>query len=235
VKPLWVGNRKELPDYASELAARQGGRMPQGVFGIKFPDAKRLKDAGQEFVYFDHAYFDRGWHRGNFRAIRNGLHLTSPITRPDDRLKRWNVQIKPWKKSGSEIIVIPPSETQTAIYECKDWLPATLDKLKLATDRRIIVKAKDDKRLLQFYLDTAHALVTYASVAGVEAAIAGVPVFATENCPAWQVSAGPLDRIEKPVYAENRHQWACGLAYASWNWDEMKTVKWDNYRYETCA
>jgi len=231
MKPLWIGNRKELPEYALELSRYRHGQMPPGIMGI--PDATRMSKSVKEWVYFDHSYFKRGWQLGNFRAVRNGLHLTSPIIRPDDRLKKWDVQIKPWRKSGSEIIVIPPTEAQTAYYDCGDWMPKTLAKLKQVTDRRVIIKAKDDKRLLLFYLETAHALVTFASVAGVEAAIAGVPVFATENCPAWQVSAGSLDNIEKPHYAENRHQWACGLAYASWNWGEIRNVRWHDYRYQT--
>jgi hypothetical protein len=234
MNPLWVGNRKELPDWCSGLAVRQGGTMPLGVFGIIKPDAREMLIRGGEWVYFDHSYFDRGWHRSNFRAIRNQLHLTHLLDRPTDRFAKWGVEIKPWRRSGAEVVVIPPSASQTAVYGCDAWKDEAIYRLMACTDRPILVKAKDDKKPLEKWLETAWAVVTYASVAGVEAALAGVPVFSTQNCPSCPINAGALEDIEHPMYAENREQWAASLTYASWNWEETKSVKWKDYRYELC-
>jgi len=235
MKPLSDVNRKELPDFCRKVSKKQGGGMPEGIFGIKFPAAKEAIAAGRDFVYFDHSYFNRGWHTGNFRAIRNGLHLTELIDRPSDRLKKFNVVIEPWRKSGREIVIIPPSDTQTSVYECHDWLINTESKLSQITDRPVTCKSTKNTSLRDFLSD-AWAVVTYASVAGVEAALMGVPVFSTEKCPSWPINSGKLDDIETPEYPDFREQWASGLCYASWNWSEIESVKWGDYRYETlCA
>ena len=38
--------------------------------------------------------FRRGWHTGNFRAIRNNVHLTHIVPSKTDRLKKYEVQIE---------------------------------------------------------------------------------------------------------------------------------------------
>jgi hypothetical protein len=58
----------------------------------------------------------------------------------------------------------------------------------------------------------------------------GVPVFVGERDPALPVSSGPLEKIESPEFPE-RHEWACSLAYASWNSQEIGQVDWIDYDY----
>lgn len=232
MNPLWVGNRKELPDWCSQMAYKQGGKMPRGVFGIINPDAAEMLRNGGEWVYFDHSYFNRGWSNSTFRAIRNGLHLTEQLDRPTDRFATWGVEIKPWRKSGGPVVVIPPSETQAKVYGCGGWLGQTVDILDTATDRKIVVKPKESPKPLAQWLEEAWCVVTYASTAGVEAALAGVPVFSTKHCPSHPVNAGELRDIEAPKYADNREPWAASLTYACWHWGEVANVKWDDYRYE---
>lgn len=231
MRPLWVGNRKELPVFAEQIAQRHGGKMPPGAFGILNGYAKRYLDDGDDFVYFDHAYFKRGWQESNFRAIRNGLHLTKMLDRPKDRLDKWGVKIEPWRKSGTEIVIIPPSDAQKAVYGCDDWLIGIEAKLAEITDRPVTCKASKNSALRDFLVD-AWAVVTFASVAGVEAALMGVPVFSTERCPSWPICAGPLERIDTPEYSDARAEWAASLTYATWNWDEMERVRWEDYNYE---
>jgi hypothetical protein len=231
---LWVGNRKELPAFASQCAARQGGSIPQPVMGILNGDAIRCIKEGGEWIYFDHAYFNRGWHRSNFRVCRNGLHMTEQLIRPPDRFDRTGYEVEPWRKTGREIVIIPPTDAQMAVYGNHEWLLRTETRLCEITDRPVTCK-RDKSTSLRQFLDDAWAVVTYASVAGVEATLMGVPVFSTEHCPSWPVNSGRLEDIETPTYADNRREWASSLAYASWNWDEMKSIKWDDYRYELCA
>jgi hypothetical protein len=76
-------------------------------------------------------------------------------------------------------------------------------------------------------------VVTFASVAGLEAAMAGYPVFASERCCAYPVSAGPLERIETPEYLD-RMPWLHSLAYAQWDLRELPKIDLEEYDY-TCA
>lgn len=227
-----------IPDWAREDARKQGGSIPETVFGIRdtYPGstvniAKDHLNGRKEWVYFDHSYFCRGWEKGNFRAVRNGLHLTELLDRPDDRLSRFKVEIEPWRRTGLEVVIIPPSAAQVNVYGCSDWLMRMQARLPEITDRPVVTKYGKENKLREFCSD-AWAVVTYASVAGVEAALMGIPVFSTERCPSWPVNAGQIEDIETPEYSDARREWACSLSYASWNVEDMHKTKWTDYRYE---
>lgn len=211
----------------------------QGFDGYNYPVVVGLVDGrspgfvrdGTNFLYGDHAYFNRGWEKANFRLIRNAHHLSYVVPRPDDRLKKHGAVIEPWRKSGRNIVVIPPSEYYWPIYGLKEWLDKTLATLKTVTDRKVHVKSGKG-RLRECLLEEqdAFAVVCCLSVAGMEAALMGVPVFSTSHCCSWPVNAGPLEKIESPEYVE-RHEWACSLAYASWHCSEFETIDFKDYRY----
>ena len=229
------GTRKQLAAACATICTEQGGTMPEAIFGIRDGKVKAAREAAREYVYFDHSYFRRGWNNGNFRAVRNDIHLTELLDRPDDRMKKFGVEIEPWRRTGTEIVIIPPSQFQLAVYPCADWLCNIETLLHQVTDRPVICKTGKMQSLREFCKD-AWAVVTYASVAGVEAALMGIPVFSTPNCPSYPVNAGRIQDIENPRYVDYRAKLAAGLAYASWHWDEVKHIKWDNYRYEMlCA
>ena len=214
------------------VARKQGyeGYLHLGLVGNNIVN---LVKAGGEFVYVDHAYFKRGWEKGHFRVCRNELHQTKIFSRPDDRMKKWGVNVEPWRKKGNKVVIIPPSPFQNYIAEM-NWAEKTEKRLKEITSRPTVIKW--EKGGLREYLADAWAVVTWASVAGVEAALMGVPVFAGERCPALPVSAGPLEKIETPEYAENRHEWACSLSYATWSWDEVEKINFKDYWYDMrCA
>lgn len=219
----------------------------QGFSGYSYPVVVGLVDGRSptlvkdkaDFLYGDHAYFNRGWSNRNFRLIRNGHHQTQTVPRPDDRFKKSGVVIEPWRKSGRSIVVIPPSEYYYPIYGVKEWLSSTLATLKEVTDRKVHVKSGKG-RLRECLLEEqdAFAVVCCMSVAGMEAALMGVPVFSTPQCCSWPVNAGPLEKIESPEYMD-RHAWACSLAYASWHASEFESIDFRDYHYslkeEICA
>ena len=75
--------------------------------------------------------------------------------------------------------------------------------------------------------------MTYGSVAGIEAAILGIPVFSGPICPTLPISAGTLEQIENPTLHERR-PWLCSLAYANWRISEIPKIHLEDYNY-TCA
>lgn len=231
---LTAYTKGQLPGWIATAAKKQGHLPPDIILGINDDKARDAMDAGRDFIFLDHAYFRRGWERGNFRAVRSEVHLTRILPRPADRLEKYGVTIEPWRRTGTEIIVIPPSERQQAVYRCAGWTDRMLQQLDAITERPVRVKWGKFSSLREWLAD-AWAVVTYASVAGVEATLMGVPVFGTPRCPSWPVCAGPIERIETPDYSEARHEWACSLAYASWHMDELNEVQWKDYQYGRCG
>lgn len=220
----------ELQNWIQQYQSQGGGRLPV-IVGLVDPRNIKFGREGTDFLYADHAYFDRGWNKHHFRLIRKAHHLTRVLPRPDDRLKKWKVNIEPWRKGGRDIVVIPPSTFYMDLYGMRDWQRATIEELGRHTDRKIHVK-ESKGRLRECLLEEhdAHAVVCAISVAGMEAALMGVPVFSTPACCSWPINAGPLEKIESPERPD-RHEWACSLAYASFHADELERIDWRDYDY----
>jgi hypothetical protein len=218
-----------IRDEVERHAKQRGWKAPVvlGLMGGKGGRPSQYR--GSDYLYVDHSYFKRGWEHGHFRLTRGWVHQTAIRQRPDDRMKKFGVKVEPWRKTGHRIVVIPPTPHQAAELKCDNWTTRTEKRLKEVTERPVVVKW--EKGGLREFLADAWAVVTWGSVAGVEAALMGVPVFADQTCPAFPVSAGTLEQIETPTYAENRHEWACSLAYASWHTSEFKQIEFNDYDY----
>jgi hypothetical protein len=226
--PMNVKN--ELKQWITQYQGMCHGSLPVIVGLVDGRNAQFIRD-GTDFLYGDHAYFNRGWDNGNFRVVRGGHHQTKVFKRPDDRLKKLGVQIEPWRKRGRNIVVIPPSTYYETIYGLGGWTERTVGQLRELTERKVHVKSgKGNLPLCLLEEQDAWAVVCCISVAGMEAALMGVPVFSTHRCCSWPVNAGPLENIESPEYPE-RHEWACSLTYASWNVEDLETIDFLDYQY----
>lgn len=185
---------------------------------------------GPPFLYFDNPYFRRDDKSMRFRLIKSATHLTHLL--PEQKGRVIDVpELQPWKPEGrrQHILVIPPSPTQLAVFGCNLWLNGVQKRLKDATSRPVVVKHQKYDPLAP-ELERAFAVVTWASVAGVEAAVAGVPVFSTERCPSWPINAGALEDIERPRRVDRR-EWLRSLGYACWHMDELETLDLETYDY----
>jgi len=197
-------------------------------------DHQRLRDAiaaKRDFLYFDNPYFDRENKSTRFRLIVGASHLTHILPEQPGREQPLLPALKPWREGRRRwrIVVIPPSPTQLQVYGCTSWLQQTLARIKMATNREVWVKEQKYASFPEAIAD-AWAVVTFASVAGVEAAVAGVPVFATERCPAWPITAGTLEEIESPRRPERR-EWLRSLGYACWHMNELEQLDLETYNY----
>jgi len=224
----WV---KEIQHHIS----KQGSKL-ELVRGLIDGRALAAKEAGEDFLYLDHAYFNRDWDNAHFRLIRRGIHLTEVKPRPSDRMAKWHAVILPWKKIGRAIAVVPPSH-YIAQYHGLDqlavpaWFERTRERLDAVTGRPVIVRPKGGPLVPWLAEHDVWAVVTYCSVAGVEAAMAGYPVFSTPQCPSWPVNAGPLEKIDAPEYPE-REPWAASLSYACWCVADLPKMKLKDWDYE---
>lgn len=172
----------------------------------------QCRKEGRSYLYIDHAYFNRGYAGGYFRFCWNHYHTTD--WRPSGKKVP---RVAPWH-DGDTVIVIPPAPMVEKIYQTQGWLKETLNTLAQHTDKRIVIKQKGDGVLADM-LKTAHALVSYGSVAEVEAALAGVPVFTTCG-PSLPVAQTDFSKIETPTFPD-RGEWLSALAGAEWHLSEL--------------
>ncbi len=193
---------------------------------------------GLHFFYIDHAYFDRG-HGHSYRITRNRYEAGNVRKVRDDRLKRLNLDVPPWRKNGRGIIVCPPTEYFMAAHGCPDWLETTLATLRLETDRPIIVREKpkpgEANIPLPQALQDAHALVTHSSNVAIEAACLGTPVFVSPTSAAAPIGQTDIGLIETPRYPK-RDGWLAHLAYSQYSIDEIRDgTAWKLLKYlEEC-
>lgn len=204
--------KEQFPDYPC-------------FFGFDFiPELKGAFASGKPFIFCDHAYFGRGYPNGtiegNFRVILSDIHQRGLI--PRDSPKTFAYEPKEWRK-GEHILVFPPSETITKTLDVHhQWAHCMLRTLKKHTARPVYLKPKHSRYPLTHYLEKAHAVIGYGTVATVEAAMYGVPVFAGPKCPATPIAATDLATIDSPIYPD-REMWFRNLTHSQFHLDEIRS------------
>ena len=182
------------------------------------------------FIFTDMPYFNR-WMGDNrdtchWRVIPDHVHVNPEIygKYPDDRFNQLNVTVKDWRTNGDHILVCPSSPAMERYYGDVNWLEGTLQLLKQHTDRPVRVRHKPRANgtsgpraaAIPFEEDckNAWAVVTLASIAAVEAACLGIPVFTHEKGPGGVLANKDLSKIEEPLMADSaRTLWLNTLAY----------------------
>lgn len=189
-----------------------------------------VKSYPKPFLFTDMPYFNR-WMGDNrdtcyWRVIPNHVHVNPDLydKYPDDRFNQLNVTVKDWRINGDHILVCPSSPAIEQYYGDINWLAGTLQLLKQHTDRPIRVRHKPRANgtsgpraaVIPFEEDckNAWAVVTLASIAAVEAACLGIPVFTHEKGPGGVLANKDLAKIEEPLMADSaRTLWLNTLAY----------------------
>lgn len=231
--------------------------MPGDVFmygalrGL-LPTYIAAKAKGRNVFYGDNGYFLPGKSESSyFRITRNALQhngIGTPSKEDRARAQALGVTLKPWRTSGSHIVVCPPGHLFGATFgfSADAWLEKTLDELKKHTDREIRVRMKvswnDAKPVdiirsstgkpktsvttpLSEDLRGAWALVTHSSNAAVEAVVAGYPVVCTDQCAASAMGTSDIATVESPRTDGDREAWLAVLAANQWTLGEMRSGK----------
>ena len=168
------------------------------------------------------------WHR----IVPNNLQHDQVILRPSDRWNRLGLEVAN-RRRGNTILIVAPDEKPCKFYdiELDAWLKQTIDTIKQHTDRPIVVRERNKSRTdrktnrVENALDDVHAVVTFNSIAGTEAILAGVPVFAmAPSNAARPVSNTDLNCIDNPWFPDRDQvlAWAYHLAYAQFHIDEFR-------------
>jgi len=222
-------------------------KYPIVIFGILRGTGdliKQCKTIKHTYYHIDHAYhFKAKEHEINpifndkmYRITKNGLminYIDKLDNNDHERIKRYKgfYEIKPWKKTGEHIIVLPPSDHVKKWYHIPNWEIETIEKLKKITKRKIIIKIKDDNRSFKEMLSNAWAVVTCQSTAAVDALLEGVPSFCDEMSMAKPVSYTDLSLIETPFYPDNREEWFDSLLANQYFMNEISDgIAWNRIK-----
>ena len=149
--------------------------MMYGALRGLMPTLKQAQAEGRTWLYADNGYLRPG-KSGHFRITRNALQHDGAGDASPDRLERLGLEIKPWRKDGSHVLVCPPDAIYGQLWglDHAKWLQDVLATLRSATDRPVLVrdrsKAGSATEPFAAALRGAWALVTCASNAAVEAA-----------------------------------------------------------------
>jgi len=188
---------------------------------------------GRNFYYIDTGYFGNEKTKLYHRIVKNGLQFNLPIwgACSDDRFLATGTQLRK-KTSGRNILLCPPSQKALNYWDVnlETWILQTTEAIKQYTDRPIVIREKANRQIrtnddtMEMALSRdVHCLVTYNSIAAVEALILGKPVFTMGPNAAGPLANKELSRIEKPIMpvVDKVRELCCNLAYGQFTPAEM--------------
>jgi len=169
------------------------------------------------------------------RITRNNLQNQQMlIERPKDRLTRLGYSYKRFTP-GSKILICPPSEKVMNLFgqpDPKTWTQNVIKELREFTDRPIEIRLKPDRadrvtiNTMEHALsDDVYCMVTYNSIAAVEAILLGKPAIALGPNAAATVCNSQLSEIETLNYPDKELvvKFAAHLSYCQFTEAEMRS------------
>ena len=203
----------------------------------------------RDFLFVDHAYFQKGYDHPNWMRISRNRHSFGPSL-INSSSKRFNTffsrKMSPWRGGTvKHILLMPPTHAISWLFDAHDWEEKTVARLKSITNRPIEVRGKPNNPIVDelgnlLYLDNsqaggpslaedladAYAAVIYNSNAAIECLQAGVPVICEDACAATAISFKYED-IDTPIIAfePRRQQLFYDLANSQFTREEMRTGK----------
>jgi hypothetical protein len=245
----FVAGERSSPKFATAFASGCRGRAtsalrlqpgPAALFGSPpaWPVLRSAQRDGRDWFYGDHGFWGRGEY---FRITRNAYQHDGRGSAPTDRFAKFKERIRPWRTSGSHIVLCPNSAIYCGLhgFDVAEWLTVTIARLRTATDREIRVRWKTDepRRPLALDLLDAWAVVVYSSAAAVHALAAGVPVVTLAPfASTFRMGATDPAEIERPTYPDDRESFLAVLAYQQWTLPEIaRGMAWRSLTHKEAA
>lgn len=175
----------------------------------------------RNYYYVDHGYFRRGHYDGYYRVTQNAMQNDKPSVVCDDRWRALGLDVRPWTRDGSHILVLPLSDAVGEFLgiDTGAWLSSVIAEIRRHTDREIRVKPKDEGDLAEELRD-CYCVVTYHSTGALEALRLGIPCITLGESGATPLSWG-WENIESPEWPDREplFHW---LAYCQHTLEEIR-------------
>ena len=192
------------------------------------------REVGRDFYYIDTGYFGNGKKKIYHRITKNDVQNFGPIIdRPGDRLAQTGQRLRKVRRTGSKILLAPPSQKLLNLYniDLEQWMIETTAELQKHTDREIVVRLKQGRSVrqnsdtMEMALDRdIYCLVTYSSIAATEALLYGKPAITLGPNAAAPLCSTKLSEIENLNIPslDQVEAWARHLAYCQFTVPEME-------------
>ena len=162
--------------------------------------------------------------------------------------KKLGIQLKPWKRNGSDILICCQRDGGWSMggEQLMPWLVRTIQQIRKHSDKRIVIRFHpgdknqlNHKRMIARYrlpnvmvthsdnilqdFATAHCVINFNSSPTVAAAIEGIPIIVLDptRSQAAEVANHSLADIEK-LKDFDRELWIQKMAQMHWTLDELK-------------
>jgi hypothetical protein len=234
-------------DSAQYKRSKKTIEDPILIRGITTGDyAKYAQKHGRDYYFMETGYLgnyrspnNRTARKVYHRIEKNAMQQTRIMDVPDDRWNKlcdFNPELvyRGWKKKpGSKILLIMSTDKPFEFYgdNREQWIDNTIATLRAHTDREIVVREKagrsdrTDDSIYDALADDVWALVTYNSIAAVEAIQFGIPAFSLAPTAASAVSSTDLTQIENPLKPDEEliQRWLWSIAYGQFSLTELLT------------
>lgn len=216
------------PGSKTILGAPPPGKRPFAVSQQRWLAVDLIPEAlkvGRPFYHMDNGYIapGRGDPHGNgyYRITYRGM---SPILMRDAPATRIPFEMKPWRKTGSHVILALPGEHygRAMGLDMEAWISTSMKRLQGVTDRRIRCRHKLTSMPLATDLRDCWAVMTHSSNIAVDAVLAGIPVFVAPTNPAAPVGNLDIADIERPLMPD-RAAWFDSLMAQQFSLPEMRS------------
>lgn len=229
--------------YRTECDSIKGPILIRGISSGKIADQHRAR--GEDYYFIETGYLgnyrcdnNRTGRKIYHRIVKNAMQHDSIMDVPGDRWNQLvqfnpNLQYQGWRRTGSKILVVLSTDKPFQYYgeDRAKWVRKVKSILKKHTDREIVFRTKASRgertndTIYDALADDVYALVTYNSIAAVEAIQYGIPAFALAPTAADPVGNKDLTMIENPYMpAEDLVQkWLHSIAYSQFSLDEIIT------------
>jgi len=209
--------------------------------------AKHARKNNRDYYFVETGYLgnypsdnNRTGRKVYHRIEKNDMQQNRILDVPDDRwreLCKFNPSLtyRGWKNPGSKILLIMSTDKPFEYYghHRQQWIDKTIKTLKKYTDREIVIREKAGRSertndTIYDALDNdVYALVTYNSIAAVEAIQYGIPAFSMAPTAASTVSSTDLTLIETPPrpHEDIVYKWLSSVAYGQYSLSEILTGK----------
>lgn len=218
------------------------------VRGITTGDyIKHAAKAGRDYYFIETGYLGNYRSENNqtgrkiyHRIEKNAMQQQRFLDVPDDRwqaLCKFNPALNyhGWRKNpGSKILLIMSTEKPFEFYghDRDQWIAETTATIQAHTNRPIVIREKSGRaertttsNIYDALDDDIWAVVTYNSVAAIEALQVGIPSFSMAPTAGSLITSNDLSLIDRPPLVDEEivYKWLSSLAYGQFSIDEIIT------------